>query len=388
MSISRSPNPSRRILRMTSLIASGSIVLAAAIGCTTSSSGGSSADSGGDLSAAQQQCVDKANNYLETRGLLPGALPPELTPLSKAPTKGLTFTYVFAGSVPTAANAAQKMVDAAPVLGWTGKKLAFDGSVEDANRKVLDAVSNSDIVTIAGIPEAALQAPIAAAKDRGVLLMIDSAEPPQSVPGWGATPLGGDFWTKVGEPAAYASLQATNCEGSTAVFGLPVPAMRQLGEGIEAVIKRECAECGVSYTDLAFSDIGAPSAANAVTSKLQADPSIKLAFFAVGDLANGLEPALKQAGIDVKIGGALASTPNLAALKQDRNSFWLGFPPDMTAWITLDTAARALDSGQPTVGNHYPVPIFTKDNVDSTDEVLPYPSDYQAQFEELWKVSP
>lgn len=386
MPTSRSSDPFKRTFRLASLVTVGSVVLAAAIGCTTSS--GTTDDStGGDLSAAQQQCVDNANKYFESRALLPDALPPELTPLSKPPTKGLTITYVFAGAVPTGANAAKKLVEAAPAVGWTGKALAFDGSVEDANRKVLEAVSNSDVVTIFGVPEAALQAPIAAAKDKGVLLMIDSEAPPVSVPGFGATPLGGDMWTKTGIPSAYAALRATNCQGTTAVFGLPVPAMRQLAASIEEVIKKECADCGYSYTDLAFSDIGAPSAATAVTSKLQADPSIKLAFFAVGDLANGIEPALKQAGIDVKIGGALANTPNLSALKQGRNSFWLASPPDMTAWITLDTAVRALDSGTPTVGNHYPAPIFTKDNVESTEEVLPYPADYQQQFEELWQVS-
>ena len=46
-------------------------------------------------------------------------------------------------------------------------------------------------------------------------------------------------------------------------------------------------------------DVGSPAATNTVVSKLQSDPSINFAYFTIGDLAVGIEPALKQAGIDV-----------------------------------------------------------------------------------------
>ncbi|WP_328810480.1 sugar ABC transporter substrate-binding protein [Rhodococcus sp. NBC_00294] len=354
--------------------------------CSTPST--ESAPSGGSLTAAQQECVDKADAYFETRAPLPESLPPELTPLSKKPREGLTITRVFAGAVPTDAEVSRKMNEAAPVLGWTGKSVAYDGSVEDANRKLLDAIGNSDIVTLAGVPESALQAPIAAAKDKGVLLMLDSKNPPVSIPGFGATVLGGDLWTQIGEPAAYAALKATNCQGSVAVFGVAADAMRDLAAGIDQTMKQECTECGYSYTELPFSDIGSPAATTAVTSKLQADPSVALAFFTVGDLAKGIEPALKQAGLQTKIAGALPSASNLVSLEQGKDEFWLGLPQDMTAWLVLDTAARALDSGQPTVGNVYPVPLYTSDNIETTDEVPVYPKNYRAEFETLWKVTP
>ncbi|MGR6520278.1 hypothetical protein ACU5JM_01425 (plasmid) [Rhodococcus erythropolis] len=331
--------------------------------------------------------MDNANSYFEARNLLPDSLPAELTQLTAKPTEGLTITRIFAGAVPTDAEVSKKLNDAAPVIGWTGKAVAYDGSVEDANRKALEAVASSDVVVLSGIPEAALQAPIAAAKERGVLVMIDSKNPPASVPGFGAAPLGGDMWTRIGEPAAYATLRATSCQGGVAVFGVPADAMRDLAAGIDETMKKECADCGYSYTELPSSDIGSPSAVNAVTSKLQADPSVSLAFFTVGDLAKGIEPALKQAGINVKIAGALPSASNLVSMEQGRNEFWLGIPQDMTAWLVLDTAARALDSGRPVVGNHYPVPVFTQDNIVTTDEVPTYPVDYKDQFEKLWRVT-
>ncbi|MEU1984466.1 hypothetical protein [Nocardia sp. NPDC019395] len=373
----------RRWTRLLAGIAAGTLMLTAT-GC---SSGGGAAGSGGDLTAAEQQCVDNAKQYLDTRGLLPASLPTELTPLSEPPATGLTVTRIAAASVPTDVEVSRRLVESLPVVGWTGKAVTYDGSVEDANRKLLEGIGNSDIVIISGVPIAALQRPIEAAEDKGVLLMLDGTEPPRSVPGFGATPLGGDMWARMGEPAAYSVLQATGCRGKVAVFGVAAPAMRELAAGVEDVVRKECAECGYSYTELPFSDIGSPAATNAVISKLQADPSIEFAFFTIGDLARGIEPALKQAGIQVEMGGALPGPANLSSLKQGRNSFWVGVPQDMTAWVTLDTAVRALDSGEPTVGNHFPLPIFTPGNIESTDVVPAYPTDYRAQFQKLWKIT-
>ena len=336
--------------------------------------------------------MDNVDKYFEDRGgLLPESLPEELTPLSKTPTEGLTITRIFPGSVPVSAELSNQIVELAPLLGWTGKALAYDGSVEDLNRKAMDAIGNSDVVVVDGPPPAAVQAPIQAAKDNGVLFMIGSiTDPPQSVPGFGGSPLGGDFYVEVGEVGAYSFMKATNCKGKMAAFGLAGPGSEPLSAQAEVVkktLEENCEDCEYAgYTGVGFSDIGSPAATNAVVSKLQSDPSIDFAYFTIGDLATGIEPALKQAGIDAKIGGAIASPTNLSQLKKGENSFWLGIPPTMSALINLDTAARALDSGKPTVGQYYPVPVFTADNVESTDPIPTYPQDYEDQFKEIWQV--
>src|SRR4051794_15216839 len=154
--------------------AAGSLVLGAA-GC---SSGGSGADTasagGGDLSAAQKACVDKATKAIEDRGLLPDKLPEGLTPLSKPPTKGLTIARLSPGSVPTSVALSNKIVELAPQIGWIGKNITYDGSVEDLNRKALDAMNSANIVVVDGIPTAAIQEPIRVAKEKGVLLLDGS----------------------------------------------------------------------------------------------------------------------------------------------------------------------------------------------------------------------
>ncbi|MBB3085559.1 sugar ABC transporter substrate-binding protein [Geodermatophilus sabuli] len=369
--------------RLLAGIAAGSLIVAT--GCSTSSDSDAAAAGGGELSAAQQECVDNANAYLDDRGLLPESIPEELTPLSKPPTEGLTITYVHLPS-PSAVETAQHLVDIAPEIGWTGKAVTYDGSVEDANRKLLAAIDDSDVVLTLGLPPAAAQDAIRAAEEKGVLLMLDAVEPPQSVPGFGGTPLGGDLYNKMGEPGANMVMQATNCQGNVAVFGLPFDAMHNLADGVQQGLEASCEDCTSSYTDIPLSALGSPAATNAVVSKLQSDPSIDFAFFTTGDLAIGIEPALKQAGLDAQIGGAIPVSQNLAALQRGDNAFWLGVPHGTSPWLILDTAVRALDSGQPTVGNHYPVPVFTPDNIESTDPIPVYPTDIGDQFKELWQV--
>jgi len=124
-----------------------------------------------------------------------------------------------------------------------------------------------------------------------------------------------------------------------------------------------------------------------VVSKLQSDPDIDFAYFTFGDLAVGLGPALTQAGIDVTIGGSVPNAQNLEVMEQAGSGFWVAIPTETNAWVILDTAARALDTGQP-VESYYPIPVFTPDNVTTTtDEVPAYPTDIGDQFRELWQVN-
>jgi ABC-type sugar transport system substrate-binding protein len=259
--------------------------------------------------------------------------------------------------------------------------------VEDANAKLLEAIDNSDIVVLDGFPAAAVQGPIKAAKDKGVLLALGAiTDPPESVPGYGAAPQGGDFFSNLGQLAAYAFMQATNCKGKAAAFGFPSPALVNELDGMQKILSESCPDCSISYTDIPAANIGSPAATNAVVSKLQSDPSFNFVYFTLGDLAAGIEPALKQAGIDLPVGGALANPSNLAQLKTGADVFWLGVPPPMTAHLVVDVILRALDSGQPTIGAAYPVPVYTKDNLTTADTLPVYPEDYEQQFKTLWQL--
>ena len=377
--------PASRRHRPFAGLAAAALVLAAA-GCGNTNDDSPSSGGGGDLSAAQQECVDSASAFLDDRGLLPEELPEGFTPLSAPPTPGLVFTKLMQGAVPTDVESSELMADLADKIGWVGNTLAYDGSVEDVNRKAMEAIETSDVVALAGPEPASVQGPIAAAKEKGVLLMMNTQEPTQSLPGFGAIPLGGDMWNNFGKLGGYQMLQATDCQVNVAAFGIPAQPIQDAAEGAHEVLKAECAKCGYSYTDIPFADIGSPAATNAVISKVQSDPSINFVYFGIGDLATGIEPALKQAGLDVQVGGVLPSSPNLDALKRGDNSFWVGVPQEPTALIVIDTALRALDTGKPLTNGAYPAPVYTQDNLTQTDPVPAYPPDIKDRFMKLWHV--
>ncbi|WP_461186627.1 sugar ABC transporter substrate-binding protein [Arthrobacter sp. Z4-13] len=388
MTLNRSQQTLRRLLLGVTL----SSTILAASACSSADSGSSGGAGDRELSTSQQKCVDAAEKYFEARGGdLPKTLPSELTPLSKTPEKGVTITRISPANTPISLELNKKLIDAASAVGWVGKGPTYDGSVEDANRKALDAIKSSkagDVVAHDGIPPSVLQAPIQAAKDAGELFMIGSiTDEPQSLPGFSATSLSGTFFAGMGELAAYSIMRSTNCDAHVAAISIPSPPQQDQAKAMSATLKKECPDCTISYTEIPTGDIGAPAATNAVISKLQADPKINFAYFHLGDLTAGIAPALKQAGLDPQIGGALPNKTNVASLKAGSDEFWIGLPTEMTAWVTLDTALRTIDTGKPVMGQSSPLSVLTPDNIGDSDTVPVYPADYQEQFKKLWKVT-
>ena len=332
-------------------------------------------------------CVDKANQNIEDRGgRLPTALPNYLKPLDSPPPSNLTITAVTAGT-PVAVQSANFLVDAARQIGWTAKTVTYDGSVEDLNTKVMAAVDDSNVVVLDGNPPAELEKPIEAAKKKGVLISLASVtDPPQSVPGYGSNPRGGDTFKNVGELAAYQFMVATNCSGNVAAFGLPFTALQNMAAGMEGVLKSDCPDCKFSFTEIPAADVGTQAATNAVTSKIQSDPSINFAFFTLGDLSAGADSALKQAGANVGVGGAFPTSSNLGELKAGKEAFWIGLPTQMGAWLTLDTILRALETRKPVVGGQFPYTVLTPENLTSVNPEPVYPADFEKSFLDMWHV--
>jgi len=332
--------------------------------------------------------MDSVDKYFADRGAdLPDSLPEALAPLTKTPDQGLTVTHLFTGDT-TSQEVKGGWEQAASALGWDLNAVATDLTPEDVNEKALAAVKDSDVVVVDGLPPAALQEPIKAAKAAGVLFAIASTpDAPESVPGFGATPHGGAWFNNLGELAGYALLRSTKCQAHVASFGIPIDASNNVISGLEEVVKQECPDCTTTKTDIQFADLGSPAATTAVVSKLQSDPSINFVFCFFGQVATGVTAALKGAGLDAQIGGTLPATPNLDELQKGDNAFWVGAPLPVVGWLEADTVARALDAGQPTPGDVGPVSIYTSENVGDPGSTVPVaPDGYQDAFKKLWLV--
>lgn len=359
-------------------------LLATAAACGKANDTQAQSSGGGDTS-----CV--TNSVLADE--LPKHLPADYTPLSKAPEKGGRIIYVGSPNVTTPDSAAA-LKKATAAIGWTSELINFDGTVEDFNAKMNQAIDQKPTAIMEfGFPVAAMQGPLKRAKDEGVIVAIganaDVPEPGATV-GFAAATNGAKDFEHDGKVAAEWILKDSGCAAHVAVVGLPYPILELLGQSVVKSIKAACDKCSASYSEIQTADIGTPAGTTAMISTLQANPHDNYIVVATGGQATGLSAAMRAAGItDVKVVGlTVPDVDALAALQDGSNAMWLDATAEMGAWTALDSVLRVLDTKAPVSGMSYPVAVLTEKNVPADAKVVPtYPLDYESEFLKLWHVS-
>ena len=193
----------------------------------------------------------------------------------------------------------------------------------------------------------------------------------------------------LGQLHANMVMKESDCKANVAIFSLPFPILKVGTDEFQAVLKAECPDCKVSYSEIQPKDLGSPAATNAIVSKLQSDPSVKYVLTVIGNVAAGLNTALDQANIkDVKIFGAVPDENSIKALQDGTNAWWLTQTSQINGWMELDAVLRAIESGKPvnTTGN--PIGVLTPENVPPDAASVPiFPADYEDLFKQVWQVS-
>ena len=117
----------------------------------------------------------------------------------------------------------------------------------------------------------------------------------------------------------------------------------------QATVKAHCPSCTVSYNEVQSSlTSGRPALSSAVVSKLQSSPSTKYVYAIIGNVADGLAPALTQAGITgVKIFGQVPDATSISALRNGTNAWWIDQNSLMNGWTALDGILRAMRGEAP-----------------------------------------
>jgi ABC-type sugar transport system substrate-binding protein len=345
------------------------------------------ANTGGQSTGgAGSPCMTAADNYLKPWDALATELPKAYTPLTKKPTPGTVIKLV--GPIPSDAESQVEQAAAARSVGWTAKKISFDGSVEDLNAKFEQAVSQKpQMITLAGWPVAAISKPIEDAKMAGIAVVLSSvADVPDSYPGFSAVSAGGPTAKKIGEMNAYEFMRDSNCKGSVAIFNLPFPILKVATDAFTSAVQANCPDCKVSYNEIQTKDIGTPAATNAIVSKLQSSPSTKYVYAIIGNVATGLSAALSQAGLSgVKIFGQVPDDNAIKALRDGTNAWWVNESSLIDGWGEFDYGLRAIETGKPVVDTgDYPLAILTPKNVPSGTGLPVTPPDFRKEFEKLW----
>lgn len=368
-------------------VATAPLVAITIASCSSSGGAAGGTDPTKDTSAAG--CVSKAEAFLKPWDALPTKLPAGYTPLAKKPTPGGTIIRLV-GPIASDNTSQRAQAVAAKTIGWTAKKITYNGSVEDLNAKFEQAISQKPtVISVSGQPAAGMQGPLADAKAAGIVVSLDNVvDRPVANPGYAVLTAGSETAKLMGQLNAYLFMRDSKCTGAVAIFDLPFPILKVQTDSFTATVKANCPACKVDYNALQISQIATPAGTSAMVSKLQSSPSTKYLYSVISDLSTGLPTALQQAGISgIRIFGSTPDANAILALRNKTATWWIDQSPVINGWTTLDGALRALDTGKVLQDNgQYPLAVLTQETGTASDDPT-YPVGYQQEFKKLWTGS-
>ena len=367
---------------------------AAACSSSKSSSGGggssSSAAGGGGGSAQAQSNIEPL--------LKPPTSINITTPLAKKPPTGKKIC-IAQSSEPVTLETNKGFADAAAAVGWTVSVVPEGTGPEDPAKALGQCIDqHPDAIFISGQTLDTMRAQVDRAKAANIpVFQSDSGEPVAKDGSIYVLSL--DSFQQTGAwGKMIADYIASSGGGSkhTLVVDLSVyPILHAFSEGVVNELKAVSPSTKTTLQDTQISDLIGGKIPSSVVSAIQRNPDIDWVVLCLGDMATGLNAALRGAGqgTKVKIGGESASIANITALKKKDEDVWTGFAAKIHGWRRIDAAARVFngESLDPNNNALLPTQLLTQDNVSSapidTDGYYLGVTDYKAQFQKLWGIS-
>ncbi|MCW2615079.1 MAG: hypothetical protein JWN08_2073 [Frankiales bacterium] len=314
------------------------------------------------------------------------------TPLGKKPESGKTI-IVTENPQAVTRKTNDGLDVGAKLLGWTVKREPVGTGPEDP-AKAFDAALDQkpDAILVSGNPASTLRSQLDRAKREGVTVLLSDAGDPVGSDGSVHT-IGLDDFDQTG---LWGKMSADYAMSKDAKHVLVVdlslyPILHAYSEAAADRVK----ELGGTSTliDAQITDLVAGKIPANVVSEIQRNPDIDWVLLALGDMATGLDAALKGAGFadKVSVGGESASTANTAALKSGAEDAWTGFAAEIHGMYRIDALARLFNGEElVTEYNELPTQLLTPDNIgeaplDDEGYYVGVP-DYEKHFSELWKI--
>lgn len=328
-----------------------------AISACPSNSSGSTSSPGGGSDAANSSIVTQAkaavaSNYTGTDGPVPSSGP--------TPAPGKSVWVITCGQAAlgcaTLGNAA---VEAARTIGWQPTlcdgKLAPPTYVQCVNSAIA-AHADAIIPTIVDCPD--VRAPLQAARSAGIkiygLVSFDCDAGGASklfdatVQFKGAKDLK-DFYTQLASTMADYVIAKSNGSGHILVVGEGDDyAGRAIYDAQRSGVKK-CGTCTVYELKFSLSDLGTGVLASKVSAALVQHPDVTIVMssFDAAILA-GIGQAVAGAGRPLTLTGLEGLPPNVAMIKQGRQTAVAGLSLEWMGWAAIDGLNRVF-AGQPQV---------------------------------------
>jgi ribose transport system substrate-binding protein len=284
----------------------------------------------------------------------------------------------------------------AKALGWKSKVMPLSNTDPGSS---LDAAiaEKPDFIGMSGIPAAAIKSQLAKAAAAGIPVVSCGTTDPASADGYAAECQG----TLVPMAEYLSRWIAADSNGEANVLAVTLPQFPALVSETEwfksPAFRQICQNCsfdelGVTGEDLAEGKTGAK-----LVGYLQTHPEIDYVVFTVGDLATGVLPELKTAGIspsDVKLTAAVENEEVQAAIAKGEFSAATTSPNAYLGMTQIDAMARlSLDgklSKQYQESIYNSMPTWVVDSPEAAEalggELWEGPEGFERQFEALWGV--
>jgi ribose transport system substrate-binding protein len=239
----------------------------------------------------------------------------------------------------------------------------FDATLQ---KPILDSVvqTKPDAILIAPNDVKAMQAPLAAAAQAGIkLVMVDTTVNDPSI---AVSQVSSD--NNGGGAAAFAAIKQLAPKGGKVLVISVDPGISTTDARVKGFEDAAKADSAFSYLGVQYSHNDPATAAQLVTAALQKDPDIVGIFATNLFSAEGSATGVKQAGKtgSVKIVGFDAGPPQIKDLKAGTVQALIAQQPGTIGIRGLDQAVAALDKGTVIPKIQTGSSIITKANVDTT----------------------
>lgn len=240
----------------------------------------------------------------------------------------------------------------------------FDPTLQ---KPILDSVVSSkpDAILIAPTDVKAMQAPLAAAAQAGIkIVLVDTTT---QDPSYAASQVSSD--NVGGGAAAFAAIQKLAPNGGKVLVISTDPGVSTVDARVQGFETAAKADSKYNYLGVQYSHNDPATAASLVTAALQKDPDIVGIFATNLFSAEGSATGIQQAGKkgQVKIVGFDAGPDQIKALKDGTVQALVAQQPGYIGQQGLNQAIAALDGGTVTPKIQTGFTIIDSSNVDTTD---------------------
>ncbi len=272
---------------------------------------------------------------------------------------------------------------AGKALGWRTQVIDGEGDPAKMNAGFDTAIQEgADGIYLVAVEAPTVQEGLEKAKAANIPVVSGSVGEPQP----GVNFVVDAHYTERGEDIAAAAVKDSGGEAKIGMFTLAEgTAIGDETEGTEKYLQENGGGEIVASTDFIITDIGTPALGQKAIAFLQANPEINALWVAWDSPAAGIIPALKAAGIDVKVYSFEGDTQDLEFIREGENQVADGAAPlEWVSWGAMDALNR-LFHGEKTVDEGIPVKLLTKENLPSKGQPWTGEYDYASEYEKIWK---